>query len=324
MKPIVVVQGAVALDDLPGLDALADEAELHFAPDSGSLGRALPGADVLLGWNFRESNLETAWSHATALRWIHWCGAGVDDVLFPGLVQSDVVLTNARGIFDRAMAEFVLGLMIAMAKGFPRMFADQLHGRWVHRLTERLDGKCALVVGAGSIGREIGRMLKAFGMNVGAVSKRARADDPDFGTVAPISELDEQLPWADYVFVVTPLTRDTVGLFGTAQFEAMKRSARIINVGRGKVLDEEALVVALDRGDISGAALDVFGEEPLPTDSPLWTRDDVIVAPHMSGDFFGFEEALVERFVENFRRFTAGQALEGVVDKQKGYVADQV
>ncbi len=320
-RPIIVIQGAACADQVPGLTAIASDAELRFADSTHALAQALPGACVLLGWKFSEANLRGVWSHAEHLRWIHWTGAGVDAVLFPELVESDVVLTNSRGVFDRAMAEYVLGLILCFAKRFPETTRHQEQQLWQHRLGELIIGSRALIVGVGSIGREIARMLTRAGLHVEGVGRRARADDDDFVAVHAQADLNAVLPEADYVVIVVPLTDETRGLFGAAQLGAMKPTARLINVARGAVLDEPALVKALARGQIAGAALDVTAIEPLPEDSPLWSMSEVIVSPHMSGDFIGYPEVLVSAFIENFRRFRAEQPLLNVVDKASGFVS---
>ena len=320
-RPVIVIQGAASADQVPGLTAIESDAELRFADSTDALAEALPGAGILLGWKFSEANLRGVWSHAEHLRWIHWTGAGVDAVLFPELVESDVVLTNSRGVFDRAMAEYVLGLILCFAKRFPETTRHQEQRLWQHRLGELIVGSRALVVGVGSIGREIARMLTRAGLHVEGVGRRARTNDDDFLTVHGQADLNAVLPEADYVVIVVPLTDETRGLFGTAQLAAMKPTARLINVARGAVLDEPALVKALARGRIAGAALDVTAIEPLPVDSPLWSMPEVIVSPHMSGDFVGYPEVLVSAFIENFQRFDAGQPLLNVVDKASGFVS---
>jgi len=246
--------------------------------------------------------------------------AGVDPLLFPELVHSSVVLTNSRGVFDRAMAEYVLGLALALAKDLPRTLDLQRRREWLHRESERVDGRTALVVGAGSIGREIGRYLRAAGMRVLGVARRPREADTVFERVVGIDDLQAALPEADYVVLALPLTPETRGLFGAAALATTKRSARFINVGRGAVVDQPALVDALRSRRIAGAALDVFADEPLPAVHPFWDMPGVIVSPHMSGDFAGWPAAVSGLFVENFRRWLAGEPLLNVVDKARGYV----
>lgn len=318
--PTIVVLGARGIDDLPGIERIQDEAMTVFATTADELRQALPGQEILLGWDFRADALTEAWSAASDLKWIHWCGAGVDAALFEDLRRSSVVLTNARGVFDRPIAEYVLGLVLAMAKGFPRTFAAHSTHRWDYRLTETIEDRPALVVGVGSIGRCIGSMLRKAGMRVSGVGRKARPGDGVFEAIHGIAELDNRLGEADYVINAAPLTKETVNLFCQDQFAAMKPTARFINIGRGASVDEAALIDALNGDDIAGAALDVFRTEPLPDDHPLWQCDNVIISPHMSGDYRGYEQALVELFVDNLRRYKTGRPLRNVVDKMAGFV----
>jgi phosphoglycerate dehydrogenase-like enzyme len=318
----IVVLGAERVEDAPPLAPLAEDETLRFVPggDAAALARALPGAEILLGWDFRAEDLKQAWPAADALRWIQWCAAGVDTLMFDGLVKSDVVLTNARGIFDRGMAEYVLGMVLAFAKDLPALVADQQVHRWRYRMIERIDGRRVLIVGTGSIGREVARLLRAAGMEVTGVGRRARTDDPDFGTVRPAERLDELLGDADYVVSVLPSTAATQGLFDAERFARMAPTARFINIGRGSAVDEGALVAALTEGRLAGAALDVFHTEPLPADDPLWDAPNLIVTPHMSGDYHGYHDDVVALFRDNLARYRSGRPLRNVVDKTVGYV----
>jgi len=321
---VIVTQGR---NRLPGLDAVEAAADVRYAESAAEFRDKLAGAQVLFVADFRSGMLREAWPHARDLRWIHSSGAGVDPILFPELVRSAVVLTNSRGIYDHAIAEYVLGLMLAFAKYLPRTLDLQRRHEWLYRETERLDGRTAVVVGAGSIGREIGRLLRVAGMRVLGVARRPRgggprssSSDEPFERVAGIDELHNVLPEADFVVLALPLTPETRGLFGAAAIARMKRTARLINIGRGAVVDEAALLDAAREGRIAGAALDVFAEEPLPSDHPFWDTPGVIVSPHMSGDFVGWQAAVSALFVENFRRWLAGRPLLNVVDKERGYV----
>ncbi len=320
-KTTIVIQGAASISEVPGIEHIVSQAELVCANNTQQLLEVLPDAEILLGWNFRAGNLRDAWNHANKLRWIHWCGAGIDAVLFPELRESNVVLTNSRGVFDQAMAEYVLGLIIAMTKQFPQTLAFQSQRQWKHRYTECITARTVLVVGVGSIGRVIARLLSATGLVVSGVGTRARDNDADFGAIHNANNLNDVLPDADYVVNIVPLTEKTAHLFGEQQFKAMKPSAYFINVGRGASVDETALIDALKTNEIAGAALDVFEKEPLPENSPLWTLPNVIVSPHMSGDFVGHLEALVTVFIDNFQRYQAGEPLLNIVDKKAGYVS---
>ena len=320
-RTTVVIQGVESPGEVPGIEAVEASAELRCAGDLDALRYALPGAEVLLGWKFDAGDVRHAFDRADRLRWIQWGGAGVDAALFPALVESDVTLTNLRGVFDQAMAEYTLGMILAFAKDLRRTDALQRERAWSHRLTERIAGTRALVVGAGSIGRAIGRTLRAAGIEVGVVGRTARDGDPDFGRVHGNEDLDHALGSADWVVLIAPLTAETRGMFGAARFAAMKPTARFFNLGRGALVDEPAMIEALAGGTIAGAGLDVFAEEPLPATSPLWGMENVFVSPHMSGDFHGHKAAMAAMFIENFRRFRAGEPLVNVVDKRLGFVS---
>ena len=320
MKPVLVIQGAKGIDEVPRLSELSDQAELRFATSIDELRSVLPGADVMLGWSFRDASLPAVWDKATDLRWIHWAGAGVDAAVFPELVASEVRLTNARGVFDVPMAEWVLGMIICFAKKFPQTLANQARAEWQHRISETVAGKHALVVGVGSIGRAVGRLLTAAGMEVEAIGRSARDHDPDFGHVYAIDELHDRLPMADYVISITPLTAQTRNLFGAREFSTIAPQARFINIGRGALVVEKDLLTALHEGQIAGAALDVFVEEPLPSTSPFWQAPNCMVSPHMSGDYAEFEDTMADQFMDNWARYLAGEPLINLVDKNLGFV----
>ncbi|HEX6230356.1 MAG TPA: D-2-hydroxyacid dehydrogenase [Actinomycetota bacterium] len=305
----------------PGIEAIAEVVDLVSAAAEDELDEALPGADVLFAWRPRRELLEPVWSRATELRWIQSASAGVDGLLFPELVDSDVVLTNARGVFDTAIAEYTLGLLLIFAKGFSNVLDRQRRREWRHGDTELLAGKRVLVVGAGPVGHAIGRAAKGLRMVAHAVARTARPGNEVFRVIHGTDELADACGWADYVVNALPLTPETDRLFDEAVFTAMRPTARFVNVGRGGTVDEAALARAIEDGRLAGAALDVFEREPLPPESDLWTLPNVIVSPHTSGNFAGWREALVELFVENLERYLTGRPLRNVVDKHRGYVA---
>src|SRR5699024_663903 len=241
--------------------------------------------------------------------------AGVDQLLFPALRASDVVLTNARGFFDRSIAEYVLGVILAFAKDTRGNIIYQQQHEWRHRDTETISHKQVLVVGAGSIGREIGSLCRAVGMRVSGVARTARNGDGVFDRIHATDTLAEHLPEADYVVIAAPLTASTRGLFNDEMFAAMQPNARLINIGRGPIIDTDALMRALDRGRLAGAALDVFEQEPLPAAHPLWGRTDVLMSAHMAGDFIGWREALIDQFLDNLARWLYGESLFNIVNK---------
>ncbi|OQO92318.1 hydroxyacid dehydrogenase [Saccharomonospora piscinae] len=301
------------------MDPIERAATVRYT-DAAGLPDALRGADALFVYDFLSRAVPDAWHAADRLRWLHIASAGVDPVLFPELRDSDVVLTNSRGVFDSAIAEYVLGVVIAFAKDFAGSLRLQQRSTWRHRETERVAGTSALVVGTGPIGRAIATLLRAVGMRVAGAGRRARDGDPDFGTVVSSDELSRHLPDFDVVVAVAPLTEQTKGLFDAEAFAAMRPGARFVNVGRGELVVTGDLVSALRSGQLSGAALDVFEQEPLPQDSPLWTMENVLLSAHMSGDVVGWRNALVEVFADNFARWRDGGPLRNVVDKRLGYV----
>jgi len=315
----IVVIGDEASDPPPGIEVLVEVTDLVFAPDAATLDVAIRDAEVIFAWDGDGEMLAHAWPNANALAWIQAASAGVEDLLIPELVESDVILTNARGIFDEPMAEYVLGLVIAFAKDFGGVFERGRRGEWRSHDTERVGGKRMLVAGVGSIGRAIGRAAQDLGMHVRGLGRTARPGDDIFEAIHDADEIVEAVSWADFVVDVLPLTPGTRHLFDARVFSAMQPNARFLNVGRGATVDEPALIEALREGRIAGAALDVFEEEPLPPDSPLWGMRNVIVSPHMSGRAAGWQVALVELFLENLGLFLAGEPLRNVVHKRLGY-----
>lgn len=300
-------------DPPPGLEMLGEEAVIRGASDGAELSQAIDGAQVLMVTDFRSGALEAAWPRAGALQWIHATSAGVDHVMIRQVRESGVMVTNARGVFDAAIAEYVLGAILFFAKDFAGNLANQRQERWRHRDTERVAGKRLVVVGAGSIGGAVARAARAAGLRVEGIASRAR-EDKNFDAVHGPERLHERLAEADYVAVTAPHTKATHHMLDADAFAAMKESARLINVGRGPVVETAALVDALEAGRLAGAALDVFEEEPLPAGHPLWGFPNVMISAHMAGDFIGWREALTEQFIDNLKRWRRGEALVNRVD----------
>ncbi|OZF46445.1 hydroxyacid dehydrogenase [Rhodococcus sp. 14-2470-1b] len=316
-KPVVVVLHA---DDLPvGMETVSAVAEVRYAT-ADTLADAVPGADVLLLWDFFSSAVEQVWSRCDSLKWIHIAAAGVDSLMFADLADSDVVVTNSRGVFDRPIAEYVLGQILAFAKDTAASAALQQRKEWKHRETERIDDAHAMVVGTGAIGREIGRLLRAVGMRVSGVGRTARSGDAEFGVVHASADLVQVVPDVDYLVLVAPLTEATRGVVSADVLAATKPGVRVINVGRGELLDTDALLAQMQSGHVAGAALDVFETEPLPADSPIWTTENLVVTPHMSGDARGWRGKLSALFVANFTKYARSEDLVNVVDKKLGFV----
>ena len=315
--PLAVVLGD-ADDPPPGIEAARADVRLAYASGRDELLALAPEADAVYAWRAEPGQLVAAWSRLERLRWIQSASAGVDQLLFPELVESDVVVTNARGVFDDAIAEWVIGMLLAFSTDTLRTLALQREARWEHRRTRRLAGSRLIVVGPGPIGRAVARRARALGAEVGAVGRTAR-DDEELGSVAPIERLREELATADHVVNALPLTPATAGTFDATAFAAMPATSTFVNVGRGGTVDEPALVDALRTGVIAGAALDVFAEEPLPADSPLWSMPEVVVSPHMCGDFQGWEREAAAVFVDNAGRWVRNEPLRNLVDKRLGF-----
>jgi phosphoglycerate dehydrogenase-like enzyme len=283
--------------------------------DEAGLAARLPEADVLLVWDFTSHAVRKAWpGEGPRPRWVHTASAGVDHLMCPELAASDTVVTNARGVFEQPIAEYVAALVLAMAKDLPRTLELQRRGEWRHRESQRVAGTRAVIVGSGPVGRTVARVLKALDIRTAVVGRTPRT-----GIHGP-KDLDRLLARADWVIAAAPLTDDTRGMFDARRFGVFQPSARFVNVGRGALVDEEALAAALAKRWIAGAALDVFAAEPLGPDSPLWRLPGLIVSPHMSGDTVGWRDELGAQFVELFERWAAGRPLFNVVDKQRGYV----
>lgn len=306
-----------ATDRPPWLDDL--DVEFRYCAADG-LAEAVRGAQVLMLWDFFSTAVREVWEHAGSLEWIHVTAAGVDTLLFDDLRDSDVVVTNAHGVFDRPIAEYVLGAVLAHAKDSRNSLDLQRSRQWQHRETLSILGATALVVGTGAIGREIARLLRAAGLEVRGVGRVARADDPDFGSVIASSDLAEHVGWCDHLVLAAPLTPATQGLVDAQVLEAMKPDAHLVNVARGPLVDEPALLEALLDGRIGAATLDVFEVEPLPAEHPLWDAPGVTITAHMSGDVIGWRDTLARQFADNVRRWLAGEPLLNVVDKKLGYI----
>ena len=317
----VLVNGAASCATVPGLEKIQDQVELLFANSPQEFAEQVPEAEILMGWSFKSNDLKQNWPSAKNLKWVHCCSAGVDAVLFPELVSSDVVVTNSRGVFDHAMAEYVLGYMLSEVKRFKDSIAHQQNKTWGYQTTQTLSGQKVAIYGVGSIGQEIARVLSLMGMEVKGVGRSARYDDPVFGNVAGYESRMDIARQSDWVVAVLPQTDATIDYFNQDFFESMPPHARFINVGRGTAVDEQALMQALNTDRIAGAMLDVFKQEPLPVESDLWQVKNLTISGHMSGDYATFEEDLVKLFIQNLERYTQAQPLLNLIDKQSGFSA---
>jgi phosphoglycerate dehydrogenase-like enzyme len=282
----------------------------------------LPKADVVMGWAVRRDNL----ARAERLRWIHVTAAGVHGALFPELVASPITLTNGRGIHAVSMAEHTLGVLLAFARKLHLARDAQRERKWIQERMwvepppfGEVSGSTLGLVGLGAIGSAIASRARALGMRVVAVRRHPAANPEPADTQWGAERLDEMLALADWVVLATPLTPETRGLIDARRLALMKRSAVLVNIGRGALVDEAALIAALERGGIAGAALDVAEKEPLPASSALWVLPQVILTPHVSGVGPRYWERSMELFARNLRAYLDGRPLENVVDKRAGY-----
>jgi phosphoglycerate dehydrogenase-like enzyme len=284
--------------------------------------RLLPEVDIVLGWGVRRSNFASA----KRLRWVQLTAAGVGGLLFPEMVESPVIVTNARGLHATSMAEHALGVMLALARKLHLARDAQKHSHWSQKEQwtqgppfDQLEGATLGLVGLGAVGGAIAARARMLGMRVRAVRKHPALDPAPADEQWGRDRLPELIRTSDWLVLAAPLTPETRGVIGRAELALMPKHARLVNLGRGALVDETALLEALADGHIAGAALDVFQEEPLPAVSPWWALPQVIVTPHVSGFGPRFWERTCDLFARNLRRWLAGEPLENVVDKRAGY-----
>jgi phosphoglycerate dehydrogenase-like enzyme len=290
------------------LAALPDDTRIAAGDTVAAFAQAAPEADVILNWTGSRELLQQVWRMAPGVRWLHSRSAGLDELLFPELIASPVILTNARGVFSEILGEFVIGAMLFFAKGFRRMVRSQQAGIWDQFDTVELSRQTMGVIGFGDIGQAAARRAEALGVRI---LRLRRAD-------APERKL-ELLAESDYVLLSAPLTPETRGIIGKAELRRMKSTAVLINVGRGPLVDEPTLIDALQERRIGGAALDVFNEEPLPAGHPFYTLDNVLLSPHAADHTPDWKQRAMEVFLDNFEGYRRGEPLRNVVDKGKGY-----
>lgn len=297
-----------AAPHLKWLDRLPAGTRIAAGASAEAFRQAAPEADVMLVGAVPRELFEEVFAMAPRLEWVHVMWAGLDSLLFPALAQSPVTLTNGRGVFARSLAEFVIAGMLWFAKDIRRMRRQQRERKWEKFTVEELHGRQLGIIGHGSIGRAVAALATAFGMKVIGVGRRS-----------PREEFDEVIAASDFILVSAPLTPETRGLIGEAEFRRMRPGAVLINVGRGPVVQEEALIAALRDGRIRGAVLDVYDEEPLPSDHPFWSMENVLLSPHCADNTPTWLDEAMQLFVENFERYVKGEPLKNIVDKEAGY-----
>lgn len=303
----------IAPPDFAPLELLrrdAPDVELTVGTDAESLRAATSRADAVLIAPRYGSVLTELWLELGNARWIHTLAAGVEFLPFDLLRRSTIAVTNSRGLYADALGEFAIAAMLWFAKDLRRLAKNQDAAAWEPFTVERLAGKTVGIIGYGGIGRAVADRAAALGTRILGVGRRQGFGDPT---------IDDVLPQADYAVLSVPLTPRTYRLLSRERIALMKPSAVFINIGRGKTVDEAALVEALANRRIRGAALDVFETEPLPPDHPLWRLENVLLSPHTADRTSDSHLRAMQFFIENLRRFRAGESLENVVDKVEQY-----
>jgi len=287
--------------------------------------RELPDTDILVGWSLKPEQLRLA----RKLKWIHSTAVGVGQLMYPELRASNIAVTNASGVHTIPMAEHTLGMLIALARRFPAAWRAQSEARWAQQdiwdardasgRPRELAGQTLVLVGFGAIGREVARRARPLGMRIWAVTRTGQGDAALAERILPVAQLEDVLHQADFVILAAPQTTETHHLIGPRQLAAMKPSAFLINVARGSLVDEAALIDTLQRRAIAGAALDVTECEPLPPDSLLWKLDNVFITPHISAVSEFLWDRQTELLLDNLERWFSGRELLNEVDLARGY-----
>jgi phosphoglycerate dehydrogenase-like enzyme len=285
-----------------------------------AFGESVREAEVILHWSGSRDLLRQVFLATPRVHWVHSRSAGLDRVLFPELVASAVPLTNGSGVFSASLGEFALTAILFFAKDLARMRRNQRARRWEQFNVDEIAGQIVGIVGYGDIGRAVAARLHALGMRVLALKRHAITQpDPLIAQFFKPEEVPALLAASDYVVVAAPLTAETHHMISDAAFAAMKPSAVLINVGRGPVVDQAALLRALDQEKIRGAGLDVFEQEPIPHDDPIWSYENVLVSPHCADHTKTWLRDAMRFFLAQYERFTRGEPLQNIVEKQLGY-----
>jgi len=310
--------GTLSEKQLAHVRAAAPDMRVLVTRDRDEIKAALEEVEIVAG-GFPRDLLPKACN----LRWFQQWGAGADWLLrHPEAVELDFVLTNASGVHPIPISEHILAFLLAFARGLHQAVRVQERHEWLSNGQQHvfeLAGKILLLVGVGAIGERIARVSTTLGMRVWGVRRNPTVGALGVEAMFGSHRLLDLLPEADFVVLTVPLTRETRGMIGERELRAMKPTAYLINIGRGGTVQESALIWALREGWIAGAGLDVFETEPLPDDSPLWAMDNVIITSHYAGLTPHYNERAMGIFLDNLRRYQAGEPLHNVVDKKLGY-----
>ena len=304
------------------LEQLPPESTIVVGDSLEAFERSADDASVIYNWSLAGGLLRDVFRIAPKVRWVHTRAAGIDNLLFPELVDSNVTMTNGTGVFSQPLGEFVLGAMLYFAKDFRRMIRLQQAGVWDPFDVVAISGQTVGIVGYGDIGRAVATRAKSMGMRVLGLKRHGAPlynVDPLVNRIYGPGELSEMLAQSDYVVVAAPLTPETRGMMGEKEFGAMKTGAVIINIGRGPVIDEPAMLRALIENRIRGAVLDVFDREPLPAGHPFYKLENVLLSPHCADHTADWMDQAMLFFLAQYERFCKGEPLLNVVDKRLGY-----
>ncbi|MFN6473657.1 MAG: D-2-hydroxyacid dehydrogenase [Nostoc sp. SerVER01] len=299
---------------------LPSDVEFVQVDSEGNLNGDASDAEVYVnGFYLKSSTLDKVLAAAPKLRWQQTPSAGVNHILTPNFLQRDIILTNGAGVHAIPISEFVLAFMLYHAKNLRKLQTLQDEHTWVRGVfLEELANATLLIIGTGNIGQAIASRAKPFGVRVWG-SRRHPEPLPNFDKIVGADEWRSLLPAADYVVIATPLTPETKGLIDEAALQSMRPSAYLINIARGAIVDETALLTALRESWIAGAGLDTVAIEPLPPESPLWSLPNAFITPHCSALSPRLRERIAELFIDNLKRYQTGQPLRNVVDKKAGY-----
>jgi len=304
------------------LGGLHETANVVIGNSTEAFEKVAADAEVILNWSGSLSLIREVFLMSPQLHWVHSRAVGLEQTLFPELIASDVTLTNGSGVFSPPLGEFALAAILYFAKDFRRMVRNQIAGLWEPFEVMPVSGQTVGIVGYGDIGRAVAARARALGMNVLAVKRHVPPKDkpdPLVETIYSSNRRIEMLSRCDYVVVAAPLNAQTRGLIGEAEFAAMKKTAVVINVGRGPVINESAMIKALTEHTIKGAALDVFDEEPLPEGHAFYKLENVLLSPHCADHTPDWLDNAMRLFITQFERFRRGEPLLNVVDKKLGY-----
>lgn len=307
---------------LKWLDELPPETNVAVGLAPPAFERAAVDADVIFNCSGNRDLLRATFTMTPRLKWIHSRWAGLDTLMFPELVESPVPFTNSKGVYSASLGEFAVLAILYFAKDVRRLIRNQMAGKWEQFDSHEIGGKTVGIVGYGDIGRAAATRARAMGMRVLALKRHGAPVynvDPVVDRVYYPEQRSEMIALCDYIVVAAPLTEETRGIIGEAEFAAMKPDAVIINVGRGPVIDEPAMLRALQEGRIKGAGLDVFTQEPLPEGHPFYKMENVLLSPHCADHTVDWLDQAMQLFLENFRRYSKGEPLRNVVDKRLGY-----